>query len=449
MIRLFIYTALFAVSTLSSAQSRIEEILSYDLFVNRFFNVCDRDIMSYVTRNISTRKSLIHVLELSTDRKFSFILDDITKYSSIEFAEDCSHLKMTLKTSETKPIFLPFQRKTKNAASPAIPAKIYSSALGENKIGISGNEQVFFPFEKIVGRFKILKSTAKGIYFHHESLLETSIRYYSPFTNSLKTIARFQPKADASIIRVPLEVGKSHPLPSYVVQTKASKGIVLYLHGGGCWMKNSHVEAFRFSPEALDIALAGYDLFLMSYSGDSDGQTEIPRVTNCGVDEIIDVVLAISFLKFKMGYENIYVLGESYGAYLLNLFLGRFPQVPINGAISKFGVWDLERQNAMIQSPAFLKITPNEINNPKHFVKEIKAPILLLHGEYDSQVAVSNATFFRDEAKKYSLNAEVLIMEHGLTHGFDYGGMADLDAKLKWHSRLIYFLESNLKMSKD
>ena len=73
--------------------------------------------------------------------------------------------------------------------------------------------------------------------------------------------------------------------------------------------------------------------------------------------------------------------------------------------------------------------------SPVDNIKNIKAPILLIHAEKDSQIPVNEAYLLHDANKK----AELWIVEnaeHGMTHGIN---------RVKYEKRVIEFFKENIK----
>lgn len=72
-------------------------------------------------------------------------------------------------------------------------------------------------------------------------------------------------------------------------------------------------------------------------------------------------------------------------------------------------------------------------------INKIKAPILLMHGRYDTQVRVDQSAGFYDKAKKAGLDVKYVEFEYG-THNLD-----EADNRLEAFKELNNFLEEHLK----
>lgn len=423
------------------SKTRLKEVIGRDLFVRRFFTVCHDQVYAYLKSEMGRSTHEFIIRDLYSSDMHSVKVNHLNQVRSVRFNEDCSSLTVHLKDSELR-TSLPYKILSSENSTANTEGEFLTTPLplGENEVIYRSNAgEILRPFKNQVGRHHILHSSPNGVFVFKENLLEQSIQHYSFKERKTQNLVRFKPQTKASLFRANITSGSKTSLPGYVIQSSNSKGLVIFVHGGGCWLDDSRVDATMFSPEAFDIVHAGFDMLYVSYSGDDDPYLNLPEANHCGVDEVIDLISILGFVKSRIDPKNIFLMGESYGAYLINLMVGRFPNLPIQGAITKFGVWDMERQKSFIPHPDRFQLS--SLNDPKLFIESIKAPLLLLHGQNDHAVAFANASFFLSQAKTLGLEVEALTPER-MGHGFDYSTTVDLEEKLLWHQRLLDFLES-------
>ncbi len=155
------------------------------------------------------------------------------------------------------------------------------------------------------------------------------------------------------------------------------------------------------------------------------GQSE-GSYTTVGYKEAEDLKAAIKYLKDK-NIKNIGALGFSLGA--ATILMTKSPDIKAIVADSSYANLDLMinslyRQFFFLKYPftfitkllarLILKIDPSDVS-PEKAIKDIETPILLIHGEKDSQIKVENSHLL----KKANPKAELWIIEnadHGEGH---------------------------------
>ena len=165
-----------------------------------------------------------------------------------------------------------------------------------------------------------------------------------------------------------------------------------------------------------------YSLLLFDFRamGRSEG-----RYTTVGYKEVEDVKAAIKYLKEKN--LNIGAMGFSLSA--ATIIMAKSPEIKAIVADSSYAnlnlmIDSLYRQFLFLRYPftlttkllarIILKIDTKKIS-PQTSIAQLKTPILLIHGEKDSQIHVENSYLL----KKANHNAELWIVK-GADHGQAY-----------------------------
>ena len=186
---------------------------------------------------------------------------------------------------------------------------------------------------------------------------------------------------------------------------------------------------------------------VLYYDHRSFGQSE-GKLTTAGPRETKDVEAAIRFAKKKSkGPIGLYGFSLSAAAMLMANHTGVKAIVSdstyssltniIHRVYAIFGplrypfVWLTE-----IYSTVFLGINANNVS-PADSLAKTKIPVLLIHGDKDSQIPVSNAHELYDRANK---NTTTLWIVKGADHGESLSIVKD-----EYRRRVTSFLDKNLK----
>ena len=181
-------------------------------------------------------------------------------------------------------------------------------------------------------------------------------------------------------------------LKGWLIPNKESDAVVLVGHGYP-FDKANILQATHFLADKYNLLL-----FDFRYFGESEG-----RYTTGGVKESEDVLAAIEFLK-KQNFTKIGAIGFSMGGAAILMSESKdLEAVVIDSA---YATMDLILERLYVFFPGilklpfvrltefygllFFKINPNEFS-PLNSIKGNNAPILLIHGDKDSQIPVKNA----------------------------------------------------------
>lgn len=186
-----------------------------------------------------------------------------------------------------------------------------------------------------------------------------------------------------------------------------------------------------------------YNLFFFDFRamGESEG-----RYTTVGYNEVKDLEAAVSWMK-KQGMEDIGAIGFSLGA--ATIMMAKSDDIKAIVSDSSYANLDLMidtlyRQFFFLRYPftittrlmakLVLKIDTSKIS-PETAIKDIRNPILLIHGKKDSQIRVENAY----RLQKANPKAELWVIEeagHGQAHYL---------RKEKYEKKVLDFFGKNLR----
>jgi fermentation-respiration switch protein FrsA (DUF1100 family) len=186
-----------------------------------------------------------------------------------------------------------------------------------------------------------------------------------------------------------------------------------------------------------------YNLLLYDhrYFGKSSG-----KISTMGIKEVEDVKAAVDFVQERFGKNKPIAL---YG-FSLSASSMLMAKTKVNAIISDSAYANLENmvnhvykmfgplrypfvQVTNLLSIIFLRVHPREIS-PANAAKESNTPILIIHGEKDSQIPVENAY----ELKESRPDAEFWIAE-GAEHGYAYALYKD-----EYENKVKDFLKKNM-----
>ncbi|MBD3252810.1 prolyl oligopeptidase family serine peptidase [Candidatus Pacearchaeota archaeon] len=221
----------------------------------------------------------------------------------------------------------------------------------------------------------------------------------------------------------------------WLIDSKKANGTVIIGHGYPFDKGNIlHVAKFLYP----DYNLLFYD---HRYFGESDG-----RITTVGYKEPLDVESAVRAVRKKYGENPVALYGFSLSA---SAMLMEDEKVDAIVADSPYASLDkMVRQSYRIFGPLkfpfvfttnFLSViffgkTPGSISSAKA-VEKSDIPILVIHGEKDSQISVENSRIL----KKTNPNIELWIVENA-----DHGQAYSLKRE-EYERKIKDFLRKNMK----
>jgi len=221
--------------------------------------------------------------------------------------------------------------------------------------------------------------------------------------------------------------------------------LVVWLHGGPAynWSLGSHISNW-----AQLFAAQGYMVLLPNFRGSSGKGMEwmMANVRNWGEGPMSDVMRGVDYLVQKgwVDEERMFVGGGSYGGYLTFWIITQTDR--FKAAFARAGVADLATEYALTDEPTFslgyFVKSPYEDpeiyrkNSPITYASQVKTPVLIVHGERDLRVPVSQAYQFYSALKHYGARAKLVVYPrepHGIreyTHRIDVMSRA-----IKWFKK--------------
>ncbi len=232
---------------------------------------------------------------------------------------------------------------------------------------------------------------------------------------------------------------EDYKLPAYFfnVPTQRPKGVVIYVHGGGCH-DNFRFGIDRFDPTFLAIVRMGYGLVGINYRNDVSfsphhGPKRWPK-EKCGTQEIDDILAARELVTKKFPALPVFLYGHSQGGYLVNLVATKHAhRARWNGIISSAGLW------LPSPLPSNLVKSYNPENFPISFIGNLDTPFLLFHGKADENVDFIHAQKFL-EGVGYQNDSDKI---KAFTPDYEVHNIDDFRNHQIWLEKIRQFLEEN------
>ena len=243
-------------------------------------------------------------------------------------------------------------------------------------------------------------------------------------TNSMVAGLRGEDMVAPALVRYPSRDGKFQIsafvyMPHNIIKNAQYPALV-YVHGG----PSSHVDN-SFDPFVQYIVNQGYVVIAPNYRGSTGFGREFEQADyfDMGGGDLQDVVSAAEFIK-QNGYVNpkkLIVMGRSYGGYLTMMGVTKAPEVWAAGvAVVPFVNWFTEVQNEdpRLREVDYATMGDPEKNkalwedrSPVNFIKQIKAPLLIIAGENDSRCPKTEAQQVADAIKKNGGTVQLKVYE--------------------------------------
>lgn len=223
--------------------------------------------------------------------------------------------------------------------------------------------------------------------------------------------------------------------------------LVVWLHGGPAYNWSLGVQVSNW---AQLFASRGYMVFLPNFRGSSGQGMEwmMANVRNWGEGPMSDVMSGVDYLIEKecVDESRLFVGGGSYGGYLTFWIITHTER--FRAAFARAGVVDLLTQYALTDEPSFMigyfMKSPYEDpdiyrkNSPLTYASQVRTPVLIVHGERDLRVPVSQAYELYSALKHYGTTVKLVIYPrepHGIreyTHQVDV-----MNRVLNWFRRSV------------
>lgn len=196
-----------------------------------------------------------------------------------------------------------------------------------------------------------------------------------------------------------------------------SQRAIIVLHG---WARPGVRGASRVEGTARRLSEQGYVALALSMRGwpPSGG------LDDCGTEQPDDVAKAADWLATLPGVnpDSIGVLGFSLGGQVALLSGTRSAR--IKAIVAYFPITDIQRWKETTSNVGIrnfyvpLVCGTGDQNSPIHVAEQIRAPVLLIHGDRDTWVPAEQSLRMREALQKANRYVELLIIgggEHGFT----------------------------------
>jgi dipeptidyl aminopeptidase/acylaminoacyl peptidase len=232
--------------------------------------------------------------------------------------------------------------------------------------------------------------------------------------------------------------------------TEAKIPAIIKLHGGP-----SVHDGLNWNNTIQFLATRGYAVLTINYTGSVGYGKEFEEKDfyRIGKDDCDDVAAAAKYLKTlkEPEIDKIGVTGSSYGGYLTNLVIGRYPDL-FDAAVSWFGIsnWNtiFEFENL---HPVVRKFFLNRLGSklqypdlyfeasPVNYADSINTPLLIMHGDIDNVVPFSQSQEF------YNLFNEKEKIVDLIKYEEEGHGWSKKETKIDSYKRMEEWFERYLK----
>ncbi len=190
---------------------------------------------------------------------------------------------------------------------------------------------------------------------------------------------------------------------------------ILRLHGGP-----SMQDVLMWSKPDQYLAAHGYVVLTINYAG-SVGygkifeESDLNRIGNEDCDDVAQAAEYLKSLSF-VDDDKVGVMGSSYGGYLTNLVIGKYPGL-FAAAVSWFGISDwltifnFPRLHPFVRFFFYNRLGPIDqyyelykSASPLTYANSIRTPLLIIHGDADIVVPIQQSEILYDKMKHFSKN---------------------------------------------
>lgn len=227
------------------------------------------------------------------------------------------------------------------------------------------------------------------------------------------------------------------PVPHHYLEWKSRDGLrvtgilrmkrktdplVVYLHGGP-----TSSSTLNFLDVPTILASEGFSIFMPNYRGSTGmGRSYAEaNIGDMGGRDVDDILSGIDYLLEHelIRTDRIMVTGGSYGGFLTNLLICKRK---FSAAVSLFGISDWRSFHGTTQVPVWDMLyyrsrtqhwEKHEKFSPLNYVSSVKTPVLIMHGEMDMEVPVSQSLQFYRELMDLHRRVKLLIFPRE-GHGF-------------------------------
>lgn len=224
--------------------------------------------------------------------------------------------------------------------------------------------------------------------------------------------------------------------------------LVVLLHGGPQW---AFTDTFHYRWNAQIFASAGYVVFMPNFRGSTGyGEKYKEAITkNWGSYPYEDVISGVDYLVKKFSFidiDKMAAAGASYGGYLANWIATH--QHPFKCIVSHAGLWDIKSKYGTTDELWFpeWEFGGDPYNypelyekwSPSSYAKNLKVPMLIIHGANDFRVSENQGFQIFAALKRLGIEGKLLYFPDE-THFVS----KPKNAKL-WWEEMLNFLKKYL-----
>lgn len=200
------------------------------------------------------------------------------------------------------------------------------------------------------------------------------------------------------------------------------ENVLIWLHGGP-----QSIERNQFNNYHQYFLYNGYDILAPNFRGSTGyGNKFMKLIERNWSKPVLEIKECINFLEGE-GYNNIYLIGASYGGYLA-LISNSFLSTRIQGAVSLYGLTDLNsfiEESSSIQQKVYSRWIGDLVQDkekllyesPISHIDKIDNSILLIHGKNDNRINLNQSLKYYAKGLEKQKNIEMLLIEEE-GHGF-------------------------------
>jgi dipeptidyl aminopeptidase/acylaminoacyl peptidase len=225
--------------------------------------------------------------------------------------------------------------------------------------------------------------------------------------------------------------------------------LVLAIHGGPNGM-----FGYEWDPEWQAYAARGYAVVGINPRGSSGYGEKFQRAVQneWGGKAYVDLMNGVDAVLARNSWidgTRLAVVGHSYGGFMTNWIVGqttRFKAAATLAGISDFisieGLRDAAYNHRRdFGGDIFEVFDPYWTTSPLKYVKNVKTPVLILHGEADQRVPLSQGEEWFRALRHFGVPAELVVFpraSHGFTRGSEPRQVAEiLDRELAWFDKYV------------
>jgi len=225
--------------------------------------------------------------------------------------------------------------------------------------------------------------------------------------------------------------------------------LLVLLHGGPQW---AFTDTFHYRWNAQIFASNGYFIFMPNFRGSTGyGEKYKEAITlNWGSYPYEDVISGVEFILKNYNFidkERMAAAGASYGGYLANWIATH--KHPFKCIVSHAGLWDLKSKYGTTDELWFpeWEFGGDPYNHPElyekwspsSYAKNLKVPMLIIHGANDFRVSENQAFQIFTALKRLGIDGKLLYFPDE-THFISKPKNAQL-----WWKEVLNFLNTYLK----